>query len=963
MNRHVIGSYRKTLAVGAALLATAAALASATPAMAQTETTPSQPPAEDDDTDQEQAIVVTGTLIDRPGFEAPTPTTVIGQTELRQAGRNNAADVLADIPQFRFSNNPTGNAGFDTVGSASGDLRALGFSRTLYLLNGRRFIGDFDLNSIPFAAIERIDVVTGGASATYGSDAVAGVINILLNDEMNGVEVGAQTGISTRGDGAQYRFDVTAGANFGGGRGNVLLSAEYFEDRGIPTQSARRNVGEFGLLANPTFTATNGQQPTLLLPDIGLAVFSEGGFILQCLSPGPCPGAGQQFLPNGTLAPFNRGTIVSGAFGSGGDGPRVGDTFSLRAGLQRYNLLGAVSYELTDTIRLSADVRYANVRSGANLVPDFQGQATTGILGFPLGPAALGGVGAVSTDNPFMPAAYRAQLIAAGQPLVIFGRWNRDFGIIASDVERETYQGAIALDGSLGETFRWSAYYTHGEQRRDEAFSNFVIRTNFALASDVVTSPTTGQPVCRVNADANPANDVPACVPINLFGFGAPSAAALDYVLGTSSIVNKDTLDVAAATLRGEPFSLWAGPVSIAVGAEYRRESSRGTVDALSAAKAFIFFNFNPFGPSSFSVNEAFGEIVVPLVRNVPLLRNLEFNGAVRYSDYSTSGGIWAWKLGLSNELFDGLRVRAVRSRDIRAPGIGELFGAGGAITGTIRNPFRTPNTTDVVVVRTGPNPNLVPEKADTTTAGVVFQPSFIPGLSLAADYYSIDISGAITALGGQALVNLCFDNPASPACNQITFNSSGAITEVRANLINIATFKTSGVDLELSYRMPLERLFASAPGRMTFRVLASYVDELIFDDGVVRRDTAGDVGGNIAGVPHWRGIASATYENDRFSADLRARYVGGGNFNSQPGQGVSADPVGRTTLIPDINARIYVDLNLRYGVLIGNAADERLTIFGGVVNLFDRDPPRVPNSTLYDVVGRYFTVGARARF
>ncbi len=916
------------------------------------------------DEDEDEIVVldtieVTGTLIDRPGFEAPTPTTVIDEVELRQAGRNNAAEVLADIPQFRFSNNPSGNAGFNTVGSASGDLRALGFARTLNLLNGRRFIGDFDLNSVPFAAIKRIDVVTGGASATYGSGAVAGVINILLNDEMNGVEVGAQTGLSTRGDGEQYRFDITGGTDFADGRGNVLLAAEYFEDKGILSRNARENVGGFGVLSNPTFipddpatplvNESNGQQPSLLVPDVGFSVFSRGGLALSG------PFAGQQFLPGGALAPFNRGTIVSGAFGSGGDGPQIDETFALKAPLERRNALAAMSYDLTDTIRLSADFRYANVKSGNDLLPDFQGQATTGILGFPLGPTALGGVGAVSIDNPFLPAAARAQLIAAGQSFFVFGRYNNDFGNIRSDVERETYQGSIALDGSLGETFRWSAYYTHGEQRRDEAFSNFVNGANFALASDVVTSPTTGQPICRVQL-TSPSTP---CVPINLFGEGAPSAAALDFVLGTSSLVAKDKLDVVAATLRGEPFSLWAGPVSIAVGAEYRKESSRGTVDALSAAKAFPFFNFVGFGPDGFSVKEAFGEILVPLVKDVPLLRNLEFNGAARYSDYSTSGGIWAWKLGLTDELFDGLRVRAVRSRDVRAPGIGELFGAGGAITQTIRNPFRTPNTTDVVVVRTGPNPDLVPEEADTTTAGVVFEPSFIPGLSLAADYYSIDISGAITSLSGQSLVNLCFDNPASPACGTITFDQNGAITQVRATLLNIATFKTSGVDLEMSYRMPLDKLFASAPGRINFRVLASYVDELIFDDGVIRNDSAG----LRTGVPHWRGIASATYEDESFSTDLRARYVGSTSFPTERNQGISCDPIGRTTLCPDVKAAVYVDLSMRFNVPLGNDDADRLTIYGGVVNLFDRDPPRVPNFAFYDLVGRYFTVGVRANF
>src|SRR3954463_3449598 len=219
----------------------ATAAPTSTGAQAETEAIPG---------DAEEVIVVTGTLIDRPGFKAPTPMTVIGDAELRQAGRENVGEVLADIPQFRFSINPSLNQGLNTIGSSGGDLRALGSERTLYLLNGRRFIGELDLNSIPFAAVKRIDVVTGGASATYGSGAVAGVINTVLNDRMDGVEAGALTGISSRGDGPQYRFDVTGGTNFAGGRGNALVAIEYFKDQGIDPIASRKNIARFGVVGN-----------------------------------------------------------------------------------------------------------------------------------------------------------------------------------------------------------------------------------------------------------------------------------------------------------------------------------------------------------------------------------------------------------------------------------------------------------------------------------------------------------------------------------------------------------------------------------------------------------------------------------------------------------------------------------------------------------------------------------------
>ena len=919
--------------------ATAAPAPDATAAPASTATQAEPAPG-----DTGEVIVITGTLIDRPGFKAPTPMTVIGEAELRQAGRENVGEVLADIPQFRSSINPSLNQGLNTIGSSGGDLRALGFNRTLYLLNGRRFIGELDLNTIPFAAVKRIDVVTGGASATYGSGAVAGVINTVLNDKLNGVEAGAQSGVSSQGDGSQYRFDVTGGTDIAGGRGNVLLSLEYFKDMGIDPSTARKNVGRYGVVGNPTFTPQNGQARTLLLPDVGFTFASEGGLVLSG------PFAGQQFLPGGMLAPFKNGLA-----GSGGDGPSLNTSYDLRAPVQRTNLLAATTYDVTHDIRLSGDFRLANVRSGTGIFPDFSA---------PL---------AIKADNAFLPAAAHDQLVAAGQSSFLIGRYNTDFGLVSSDVERQTYQGSIGLDGSLarslGKNFKWNAYYTHGEQIRDEAFDNLRIGDNFAKSVDSVIdtrpgSPTQGQPICREALTT--ATD---CVPINLFGQGAPSAEALRYVLGTTSVHVRDTLDVAAGTLRGEAFSLPAGPVSTAAGVEYRRESSGASVDAMSAAQRFPTFFFRGYDRDRVSVVEAFGETLVPLVKDVPLLRKLELNGAARYSHYSTSGGIWAWKVGITDELIDGLRVRAVRSRDIRAAALNELGGPGATNIQQIADPFR-PGETPLVTVRTTGNPDLVPEEADTTTAGVVFEPSFVPGLSLAADYYLININGAIAALNAPEILRRCSLDQRNPLCAQIDRDppgpgqTFGPLTGIRSSFFNIASFETAGVDMELSYRTRVNRWIADAPGTMIYRVLASYVDELIFDDGANRSDTAGDVGGTvILGVPHWRGVVSAAYEDRRLIVDLRARYVGGGHFNSQPGAETSCDPTGRTALCPDIKARIYVDLGFQYTLPFGNQEESRFTLIGSVANLFDRDPPIFPNRMHYDVVGRFFTFGARARF
>ncbi|MDT9600508.1 TonB-dependent receptor domain-containing protein [Sphingosinicella rhizophila] len=603
---------------------------------------------------------------------------------------------------------------------------------------------------------------------------------------------------------------------------------------------------------------------------------------------------------------------------SGGDGPSYDDSLPLTSPVKRVNVFGRISYDLTDSIEISGDMRYSNVTTHHGFVPDLALQV-------------------ISPDNAFLPAAVRNQLTG---PFTL-GRFNDDFGLIELDVKRENIQGTVAIEGGLGNGWRWDAYYSHGEQRNISGFENLRIASNYAEAVDSVINPLTGQPICR-SALTVPTT---ACIPINLFGEGAPSDAALRYVLGDALTSTTAKLDVGAVSLRGEPFSIWAGPVSVAIGVEARREASDTLIDDLSKSKRWASLILAEEG-GAFSVKEAFGEVVIPLLRDVPGFQLLEFNGAARISDYSTSGSIWSWKLGISNQVFDGLRLRAVRSRDIRSPNIAELFTAAALGVGNVFDPFT--NQTVQVQRITGGNANLEPERADTYTIGMVFEPSFVPGLSLSADYYNIDVAGAITTLSTQDIVTRCFEGN-DALCSQIVRNGQGQITQIFATYINLTTFKTSGVDLELAYRMPMEKIASSLPGRLNFRVLASYVDKLVNDDGVTRVDTIGNVGSN--GVPKWRGFARMSYENEDLTLDLRTRYVGGGKYNAQ-----------QNIVNNDISSRLYVDLGIQYRLPL-DGSGSRFTLFGNISNLFDRDPPILPNAAFYDVVGRYFTIGGRVNF
>jgi outer membrane receptor protein involved in Fe transport len=454
-------------------------------------------------------------------------------------------------------------------------------------------------------------------------------------------------------------------------------------------------------------------------------------------------------------------------------------------------------------------------------------------------------------------------------------------------------------------------------------------------------------------------------VPFNPFGFGAPSAEARAYVTGTQSLDTTNKLDSAAFEIQGSPFALWAGPVTIAVGAEARWEeqtSTNGELDRMSlpgtgGLPASIFGTPLFFTTTSgrTNVKEAFGEALVPLLDTEQF--KAELNGAARYSDYNRSGGIWSWKIGGTVHLFDTLLLRATRSRDIRAPTIGELFAQNSLNIRLVvdRDTSRCIvangcNPNPQVTLLTSGNPDLVPEISKTWTVGGSFSPSFLRGFNLSVDYYDIDIGGAIQAPDTQDITVACLQGDTA-SCALVDRAANGTITTVRARQANIASLRTSGVDFEASYALRV------ASGTLRLRGLASWVDKLLFQTPSciatnTCRQTAGSVGDTVIGaVPHWRGNVSATYQDDTYGFDLRARYVGGGKYD--------ASPAGANIVNNDIDARIYVDVGAQFKVA------DRFTFFGNVRNLFDRNPPLTVQlgGAIYDSIGRYFTAGARVNF
>ena len=902
----------------ASALAMATALVASPAAFAQDADPVVEEPAQDDARSAE--IVVTGSRIDRAGFDQPTPTIVLGEDLLDQGARSNIQQALNDQPQFRPTVTPQVSGGNTSSGTAPVDLRGLGTGRTLTLINGRRFVGDNNLNFVPSNLIERVEVVTGGASAAWGSGAVAGVVNIILDDDLEGLTLGATTGLASRGDAMRYGFDGSFGTSFADGAGHFMIGAEYVNDEGILNRNSRPNLGSTGLAPAPGGVA--------LVEDVNFADTSVGGVILSGVL------AGQTFNPDGTLRPF-RGPDARGV--GGADGVNLYDYVVAATPFERAAAYARVSYDVGFGT-IWADATYGRVISAYPFFPDFT--IATGGVTPPL---------TIQASNPFLSQGIRDRLAAAGETSFTFNRLFAGPYTLEFDADRETIEGAIGIDGKFGSDWDYSAWFSHGEVDSNQQLSGSRLAANFGNAIDAVSAG--GQIVCGINADADPTNDDPACAPINPFGVGNVSAEALGYTTGTQQSFSTSKLDSLGVEVQGDLIDLWAGPLTVAVGFESRWEELSGSRTPETLAGGFALPVFVSDLSGDFDVQEGFGEVALPLL-DIDDAVTLDFNGAARYSDYSSSGGIWSWKLGGTARIVNDILLRVTRSRDIRSPSINELFSQRSINIGPVVDDpsLRPPNAGPgynanpaQVTSFTGGNPDLVPETSSTLTFGGSISPSFVPGLSLSVDYYDIEIEGAIVALSRDAVVQSCAGGN-QDACDRVIRDSNGTITTIFSGFQNVASFETSGIDFEVSYLRPLWN------GNLRLRALANYVEKFVFDDGISRVDTAGDVGSSTPNaIPKWRANASVAYDADEFGTYARVRYVDGGKFNS------ALDGV---LINNDIESRTYVDLGVRFRVA------DRFTLSGDVTNVFDVDGPLSPvGSNLYDIFGTYYTVSARVEF
>jgi len=941
-------------------------------AFAQDSTTGSAP--QDEASSSGQDIVVTASRLSRSGYTAPTPTTVIGQEFLEARAITNVGDAINRVPAFRAAVSPNAG-GLGNSGAFLADLRGLGPTRTLVLLDRARLpqtitpglttsAGSTDLNVIPTVLIKNSDVVTGGASAAYGSDAVAGVINFQLDDRFVGIKGSAQYS-ETRYNDAKSKFaTLAAGANFADGRGHFVAGFEYNDDGGTGAYNTRRGWGReawnSAVIANrPAGTAANVLGPNGNYYGTG----SSGGVILSA-------GAlqGLAFVRNSagavTTTTFNRGlsnltssldffspTALAANIAAGINNL---NPQQLRPKQSRFNAISKLSFDFNDSLSLFVTPMYSSVRTEGIVIVRRDGAGA--------GPALN-----IARDNAYLAQALTpAQLALVPATGLSVGYSGQDFGPSRRIIENELFRVHTGLKGSFGGSWKWDASYLYGQNISSVSIANTFNNANFRNAIDAVTVD--GQIVCR-NAAARAAG----CVPINILGSAVASDAARSYAMGTAIGRGKTQLNDFAANVQGEPFSTWAGPVSVGVGAEYRKESVELTTDAVSRANGWLSGAGLTLPKVSQNVKEAYVEAIVPLAQDMAFARKIELNGAARITDYSTSGSVTTWKAGLTWEVIDGLMFRTTRSRDIRAPNLIELFTPQTQSlplpTDPRPNIARPTNNAGFVV---GGNQDLTPEKSITQTVGVTYQPEFLRALRLSVDYYNIRIKDAITSTSTQNVVNNCFVGgtyTGNSWCSLISFANNdpvaGQLTGVRGVTANVAEFKTKGLDFQATYNQSV------AGGNLTANLLATHVMSFessvdvsaLFPNGIDRAGQTGAQFGGAAGLPKWLFNVTLDYENSGFGVNANARWISkskqnNGLFGPDDPQ---YNPAASTSINNnDIPAVAYLDLGVRYAF----GAEKQFTVYFNVDNVFDKDPPLPANgSAYYDLMGRTYKGGVRFNF
>ena len=904
-------------------------------------------------------VAITGTRLLRDGMTMPTPVAAISDFELQFQSSPALVDALAQLPHFLNNDTPQTQS-FGTAGSAGAshlNLRGVGSIRTLTLLDGRRVVptnrfGTIDISLLPRQLLQRVDVVTGGASAAYGSDAVSGVVNFILDTRFTGLKGHAQAGISERGDYDNQDASLTFGTAVAE-TGRLLLSLEATRAAGIRGYRSRDWFRSESAVGNPV----PGGPREVFAQDVHATGYTYGGLITS----GPL--AGTQFLEGGVPAPFVTGTLATSLTQAGGSGvDPAADLVWILPHQQRTTAFGRFSLAPTAATELF-----------------FQGLVARSDNEYEKDPPSLWGPweATIYSDNAFLPASIRTRMADAGATSFRLGRvGNGDLG------QGRVRYGSDLLSGTVGFDWRgsrWStqAYYQYGRNTTTLHYADVLRIDRIYRGIDSVVDPASGATVCR--STLRDRND--GCIPVNLFGQGSVSPAARAWVTeGESAQTQEVDEHVAEATAQADLFTLPAGNVEVVTGFAWRAESVRaflhrfpetlegliveraetlgyrGLPESYAGAPNIFERTTRTVMQGRYSVQEIFGEAVVPVLAQQPFAEKVELHGAVRLARYSGSGRVTAWKAGIDWAMPAGFRLRATRSRDVRAGSLSERFDeSNSGMTVTDRLLPGSPAYA-IVATRTG-NPAVDPELADTLTAGLVLQPTRWPGVSLSADYYDIRIGDAIAVPAAQSIINSCAQGELR-SCALIRRTQPGApIISVETPVMNLTQARTRGVDVELSYRQALH-LFGGATESFVVRAFANRVFESsTTGTNGIRVDRAGQTGVG-GGAPSWQANVTAAYERGPLRIAVQERLISSGQYNAV---NTAADIDNN-----HVSGAAYTSLQLGWKP----ATYPGVSVFAGITNLFDAPPSRagdwgfvgsVPtNESLFDVLGRRFVVGLR---
>jgi iron complex outermembrane recepter protein len=912
-------------------------------------------------------VVVTGSHIVREGYESPTPLTVLGAEEIEKSADPNLLGTLNALPAISGSQTGTltqGRQGESLSGVQSMNLRGLGANRVLVLLDGVRmspasYTNYVDVNTVPEQLISRVDVVTGGASAVYGSDAVAGVVNFVLDRKFTGLKGEVSGGLTNYSDDQNYKVALTGGFGFADKRGHVLLSAERMLNDGTGGTDGGRQWNEqgWGMLLNPAYTPTNGLPQNLFLPQTSSITVAPGGIIVS----GPLRGTA--FGPGGVPYQFQYGPIVgTTAMAGGGDwrlasNPGFGD---LDPAESNQNLFARLSYDLTDHVSIFGQGTYSENRVHGPFAESMSGTATAYV---------------VQQDNAYLPAAIRDQMLANNITSFGIGSWNQDMPKGPYSTYRATTRFTGGFEGNFNvfdTTWHWNATYAYGKSHFS-LHNNTFITSRLKLSLDAVVNPATGQIVCRSTLTA-PTN---GCKPWDFMGTGVNAAnltaGAFEWMTDGGQWENgliEQTTE--AASLNAEPFSLWAGPVSVAASFEHRTDKIDSAVDAFSAASQRQGANYAPLAGKQ-SVTEGALETVIPLAKDLTLARNWDLSLAARATGYELSGYVTTYKVGTTYTPIDDIKFRLTRSRDIRAPSIQELFASPAGFSASLLDRFLNTQVPGSPFYLVEGNPNLKPEKADTTDIGIVLQPRFLPGFRASVDYWDVDINGAIQPLQAQQVIDACYYQIVPSICQNIQRGADGNITSVLAFPVNLAKFDTRGIDLEASYRMALSNIVSSWPGDFALHGFATIYlrayqnSQFVPPIDIVGSNYFGSAGATANAIPNWKLSMTGTYHLSRWAFSLTGRGFGDGTLTTAiPYTACTSGCPPSTAANPTINSnfmpgRLYLDTNLNYTFDFGS--DSTAELFFSVKNVLNSDPPPVPsagNAILYDLLGRVYRAGIR---